>query len=355
MKKYIALEDMGQANCVSVLKVIQTHGGISRKQISDLTGLSWGGMTKIVNKLLEHGYIVEEKSGTPGGYGRTPGLLSLNCKKHFAAGADINKTGLSASVTDLLGGIRRQYFAENIFQDKEGLLRNIVRFFEQIFRDFPDGEIEAVGIAMQGGIDAEHGISVGFPGCKDWADVPVARILKEKFCTEIYLEHDPDCMLFYELEHVDASHVILLRIDQSIGMAAALNGEILRGKGILEVAHCTVVPGGKTCRCGRPGCLEAYIAPCMKDGKIQEKALGEMIAPLAAAIYNLTCIFNADTVILAGELMRYSSLFEERLRLEIQELQGEKKTEIRFTDDAGAAVTGAALIAASRAVGRIKL
>lgn len=355
LKKYIALEDMSQANCASVLRVIQAHGGISRKQISDMTGLSWGGMTKIVNKLFEHGYIVEEKNGAPGGFGRTPGLLSLNREKHFAAGADINKTGLSASVTDLLGGIRRQYFAENIFHNKEGLLSNISRFLEQIFRDFPDGEIEAVGIAMQGGIDAEQGISVSFPGCEDWADVPIVNILKEKFCTEIYLEHDLDCMLFYELKHVDASHVILLRIDQSIGMAAALNGTILRGKGILEVAHCTVVPGGKTCRCGRSGCLEAYIAPCMKDGKIQKKAVGEMIAPLAAAIHNLTCIFNADTVILAGELMKYSSMFEERLRLEIQRLQGEKKTEIKFTDDAGAAVTGAALIAASRAVGGIKL
>ena len=40
----------------------QSSGGISRKQISDITGLSWGGMTKIVNKLMEHEYIVEEKN-----------------------------------------------------------------------------------------------------------------------------------------------------------------------------------------------------------------------------------------------------------------------------------------------------
>ena len=355
LKKYMDLEDMSQANCASVLRVIQAHSGISRKQIADMTGLSWGGMTKIVNKLFEHEYIVEEKNGVPGGFGRTPGLLSLNREKHFAAGADINKTGLSASVTDLLGGIRRQYFAENIFGDKEGLLCNISHFFEKIFQDFPEGEIEAVGIAMQGGIDAKQGISVSFPGCRDWMDVPIVHILKEKFRTEIDLEHDPDCMLYCELEHVDANHVILLRLDRSIGMAAALNGTILRAKGILEVAHCTVVPGGKACRCGRSGCLEAYIAPCLKDGKIQKAAVGEMIAPLAAAIHNLICIFNADTVILAGELMRYSSLFEGRLRLEIQKLQGERKTEIIFTDGAGSAVTGAALIASSRAVERIKL
>lgn len=351
----MGLEDMSQANCSSVLRVIQAHGGISRKQISDRTGLSWGGMTKIVNKLFEHGYIVEEKSGAQGGSGRTPGLIRLNPEKHLAVGVDIHKTGLRASVTDLSGGIRRQYREENPFEDKEGLLRNITDFFETIFRDFPQGQIEAAGIAMQGSIDAEQGISVNFPGCRDWADVPIARILKERFGAEIYLEHDPDCMLFCELGHVDGKHVILLRIDQSIGMAAALDGTILRGRGILEVAHCTVVPGGKICRCGRCGCLEAYISPCIKDGKIQEKAVAEMIAPLAVTIYNLICLFHADTVILAGELMRHSSLFEAPLRLQIQKLQGDKKTEIRFMDDAGSAVTGAALIAASRAVDGIKL
>ena len=61
MKKYIGLEDMSKVNCSNVLNVIREAKEISRKEISEITGLSWGGMTKIVNKLFEKGYIEEEK------------------------------------------------------------------------------------------------------------------------------------------------------------------------------------------------------------------------------------------------------------------------------------------------------
>ena len=57
MKKYMDLEDMSKVNCSSVLNVIREAKEVSRKEISDITGLSWGGMTKIVNKLFEKGYI----------------------------------------------------------------------------------------------------------------------------------------------------------------------------------------------------------------------------------------------------------------------------------------------------------
>ena len=82
MKKYMGLEDMSKVNCSSVLNVIREAKEISRKEISDITGLSWGGMTKIVNKLFEKGYIEEEKSTTPTGAGRTPGVITI-CKDYI--------------------------------------------------------------------------------------------------------------------------------------------------------------------------------------------------------------------------------------------------------------------------------
>ncbi|HCT93022.1 MAG TPA: hypothetical protein DF613_16810 [Lachnospiraceae bacterium] len=355
MKKYIGLEDMSHVNCSSVLRVIQAHGEISRKQISEITGLSWGGMTKIVNKLFEKEYITEEKSEAPGGTGRTPGMLSIRKDRHLVAGVDINRIGLSAYVTDLSGSIKRQYSEENLFEGKEELLDNILRFFQNIFRDFDGHEIEAAGIAMQGGIHGENGVSVSFPGCEDWKDVPIIDMLREQFHTELYLEHDPDCMLCSELVSTGGDHVILFRIDQSIGMAVSLDGTILRGNGILEVAHTIVVPDGKPCRCGLSGCLEAYIEPCMQGGQINSKAVEEMIYPLAVTIHNMACVFHADTVILAGNLMKYASLFEKELLRELRKMQDGEKIQVRFRNDAKSAVSGAALIAARHAIDSIRL
>ena len=77
MKKYMDLEDMSKVNCSSVLNVIREAKEVSRKEISDITGLSWGGMTKIVNKLFEIGYIEEGKSAVSTGVGRTPGVITI--------------------------------------------------------------------------------------------------------------------------------------------------------------------------------------------------------------------------------------------------------------------------------------
>ena len=62
MKKFIDLDDMVNANSAYVLNLIYTSGGISRREISEKSGLSWGGTTKIVNRLLENGYVREEKA-----------------------------------------------------------------------------------------------------------------------------------------------------------------------------------------------------------------------------------------------------------------------------------------------------
>lgn len=354
MKKYIGLEDMSHVNCSSVLHVIRNHGEISRKQISELTGLSWGGMTKIVNKLFENEYIIEEKSSTFVGSGRIPNVIRINEKKHFVIGADINQTGLRAYVTDLSGNRKQEYFEENHCKNKNELLDRIIKLFEKIFQDFPENTIRMACIAMQGKIDAQKGISIRFPGCADWSNVPIADILKEKFGIHVCLEHDPDCMLFSELKN-KKENLLLFRLDQSVGMAVSIDGKILKGTGILEVAHNLVIPNGKPCGCGLSGCLEAYIKPCINDGKINEQAIAEMIYPLAVMIFNMTSVFHADAVILTGDLIRFHSLFDKKLIAEIQKLAGNKKIEIKFTADVKTAVKGAALIAAEQAIDTIRL
>ena len=105
MKNYIDQDDMISANSAYVLQTVRRHAGISRKEISALTGLSWGGMTKIVNRLLEYGYITEEKGEATPGVTRVPNLIKVNPDKNFVVGLDFNLAGFHAVVTDLTGRI----------------------------------------------------------------------------------------------------------------------------------------------------------------------------------------------------------------------------------------------------------
>ena len=94
-------------------------------------------------------------------------------------------------------------------------------------------------------MDYKNGISVKFPGISHWENVPVKSILEEKFGVSVYTEHDPDCLLYSFMEYETDENILLFRIDKSIGMAAAVGGRIIKGQGVLEIAHNTVIPNGK--------------------------------------------------------------------------------------------------------------
>lgn len=162
-------------------------------------------------------------------------------------------------------------------------------------------------------------------------------------------------MLFSELRHADRGNQILLRIDRSVGMAVSLQGNILHGRGLLEMAHSIVVPGGKPCECGLSGCLEAYVAPCIREEGPDTEAMKELVLPLALTIYNMAGLFHADRVVLTGDLVKYQEVFKEQLLSELKKLMADRVAEITFLNDTGLAVRGAALLAAERVIDGIKV
>lgn len=348
MKKYINIDDMVNVNCSNVLDIIQKNEPVSRKEITQLSGLSWGGMTKIVNKLLENGYITEEKAKSASASGRTPSVLQVNTEKNFVIGLDINKTGLNATVMDLAGKSLKSFSADVSAKARESFISEIIAFVSDIFTVFGANSIISIGVAMQGIVDCNQGISVRFPDIKDWNNVPIKEILENRFNVKAFIEHDPDCLLYPHLDYRKAENTILLRIDKSIGMAVAIGGKVLKGVGILEIAHNTVIPNGKKCTCGANGCLEAYVSPCIENGRTNSEAINDLIMPLCITIKSMTSVFNADKVILTGALMEHRNEFSEQIISCLKNLKC--AADVEFANISDYAIRGAALIAVNKTI-----
>ena len=348
MKKYLALDDMVNANCATVLDIIQKKGTVSRKEITEISELSWGGMTKIVNKLLEKSYIIETKSDKGTTSGRTPCVLSVNTAKNFIIGLDINLTGLNAVVINMAGTVLKQISAPAPPQKYDEFLSGIIDFISKIFNQFEENSILSIGIAMQGTVDHKNGISVKFPDIENWENVPLKYILEKTFKINVFVEHDPDCLLFPHLKYDKKENIVLLRLDKSIGMAVALYGKTVNGEGIFEIAHNIVIPDGKPCSCGQRGCLQAYISPCMDGNNVNENETKNLITPLAITIKNLSNILCSDHVILTGALMKQKHLFKQQLNCRLKELACHIPVE--FSEIEGCAERGAALIALNKSI-----
>lgn len=355
MKKYMGLEDMSKVNCSSVLNVIREAKEISRKEISDVTGLSWGGMTKIVNKLFEKGYIEEAKSSTSAGAGRIPGVITICKEQNVVVGLDINREGLEGCVINLAGEVLEEYSAPIKYATKEELLECILSFASSVVKENNKRKILGVGVAMQGMVDVDKGISIKFPGCPTWENVAIKDVLENHLHYPVYVEHDPNCMLYAAIYNHPEENCVLFRIDRSIGMAVTIGGSVLQGNGLLEVAHTIAVPGGRKCKCGKRGCVEAYLQACLENKELKDDALEEAAEVIAILMSNMSQVFNATKVILAGTLMDYKDSLEEKLLSEFAKYNQDKDIKVVMLEGSKKVVYGAAMIAVQEAIDEIEI
>lgn len=328
MKHTSDQESLRRANDSRALDTIR-KGKLTRRQLQKVISLSWGGVTNTVNRLMHAGYIIETPSESAHSSGRTPGILEINPSDNCVLGVDVNDTGLTGCIMNLSGDILAEYSAAADYSSPSRLMDALISFIGDILTEHTRLRMLAMGISMQGEVDPVEGVSLILPQCPGWENVPLKKILTEKFGLDAHVAHDPDCMLHaYMAEHA-GRNIVLMRLDKSAGLAVAIEGRILMGSGILEVAHMTVDPSGPACSCGARGCLDAYIAA-------NQRTPGALSAPLDTALRNISRLFRPDTIVLCGDLMRR----EIKINME----------NIVVISDARAAMRGAALIAIDEAI-----
>ena len=369
MKKYMNQMDMKKANAADIFALIRKSEKITRKEIEAKTGFSWGAVSTITSSLLEREYIREYKCESIKGAGRTPSYLVVNETAHYVLGVDINSSGFHAVLVNLKNEVISHHTYKASYSDKESLLAEIMKFISEALIGADGKHVIGIGVAMQGVVDAKNGISVSVPHCKDWKDVPLAYILSKEFEVPVFIEHDPDCILYAASHQQVYKNAILLRVDKGIGMSVLMDGKIFNRLGAFEIGHTVAVPNGMMCSCGKAGCLEAYasmrgmtnlageefecLAEKAKAGEDYAKNLFQQMAMhLALAICNVSQLLCIRHIVLCGEMWKYKELFFEEFLKNVEAMSSQRKLDFTFIDVDHAA-TGAALIAIENAMEHI--
>ena len=106
----------------------------------------------------------------------------------------------------------------------------------------------------------------------------LAQSISSRLEVPVFIENDANIRTMAEQWFGQAggvANVAVITLEQGLGLGLVINGELYRGRAGLaaELAHIQIEPGGRECRCGKHGCLEAYVSHYAVVGQAQEAGL----------------------------------------------------------------------------------
>lgn len=201
----------------------------------------------------------------------------------YAVGADVGGTNVRVGLIDETGRIlARKSEAVGEMRDPLPFLDRLSRLIREVAGSRFD-PLAGVGLGLPGICDTKAGVIHQLPHFPSWRDVPVLKILSEKFDCPVYFDNDANMAALGEMwlgAAKDLDFFVMLTLGTGIGGGIVLNRKLWRGEqGFAgEVGHMVIEVGGRPCTCGNKGCWEMYAS----SGAVPKGTTGQELALKAA-------------------------------------------------------------------------
>ncbi|MYL59345.1 ROK family protein [Virgibacillus halodenitrificans] len=339
-------EFLKKENQSLVLELILTNGPISRAEIAKQTKMSPTSASRIVGSLLESG-LIREVNLSNEGIGRKATYLMPDENSVISVGVELNQHTIHVGFMNFVGELIIQEKHDYTVTDPVETVQFISGKIQSLMQHqgFQKDQIAGVCIGLPGLIEKDKGL-VKLSAQFDWKNV----LLKEMFEKEtgLSVSIDNELKLKALAEYVvypspEEKHMAMIGLGAGVGSALVTDGEIYRGEGNFsgEIGHTVVDPYGMSCPCGNFGCLQTYIAEKFlldeasktkvvsslqelveeadKGEKWARNILDKAVTYAAITINNVVCVFNPDSVVLAGTLIEDHPRIREQILAKCEE------------------------------------
>ncbi|WP_353945599.1 ROK family transcriptional regulator [Streptomyces sp. HUAS MG91] len=331
------VRDLRRNNRATVLSKLYFEGPLSRQELGPLTGLSSGSISNVVSELVADG-LVEEAGSVDSDGGRPRTLLRVAPGSGHLAGVDVGETRVRVELFDLsLKELARvEAPLPDGRYDAEGVVRLIADGLTRVIAEAAaaPASLIGIGIGVPGIVDASgpegavvHGQTIG------WDAVPLESMLRaqDELLAALPLFVDNGAKTLGRAEMWfgagrGARNAVIALIGSGVGACVIADGVPYQGSSSSagEWGHTVLQVGGRECRCGARGCLEAYVgaeallerwreAGGSWSAPDEEGALAELLDDpsaagvldetaefLGAGIADLVNLFNPERIVVGG-------------------------------------------------------
>ncbi|MEW2146978.1 ROK family transcriptional regulator [Micromonospora vinacea] len=324
-------------NRSALLTKLFLDGPLTRQDLVRSTGLSQPAVSNVVADMIDEGLVAEAGAAESDG-GRPSMLLRIAPRFAFLIGVDVGETRVRVELFDfamtLLGSV--EYPLDPARTEPDLVAGYVLAGIDAVTGSagVAPGDVLGVGIGVSGVVEqgteaVVHAQALG------WDRVPLERLIGAGTDLPLHIDNGAKTLGQAEMwfgAGRGARHAVFALVGSGVGASVVTGGATYRGASSSagEWGHTTLVYGGRACRCGARGCLEAYVgAEAIIDryrearrgrpvpGEDEESQIAALVAAaetsatarrvlddtagyLGAGVANLINLFNPERVVLGG-------------------------------------------------------
>ena len=343
----ITASAMRDINRSAILEIIRRESPISRTMIARRLDVSLPTVMRIVDELIEEGFV-RAHSGSEWSGGRRRSLLEFNAESYVVLGVDMGGTKMYGAIADLGGKILEEVNISRHGTQGEESFATLVNLIDTLLASskLSGQRVRGIGVGAPGVTLHQEGI-VQWAFTLGWKDFPLKARLAERYSLPIIVDNDVNLAALGELwfgSGQNTQNMILVAIGTGIGAGIIIDGALYRGAneasgeignlipsrdflgknyqdfgalekvasgtGIAERAR--IVMKSMPDRDGADHLTAEDVFDAARTGQKWAWAIiDETVDYLAIAIANLTVSFDPDLIVLGGGVSRSADMLIE--------------------------------------------
>lgn len=264
-RQSLTIRSLRTQNRSAVLAHLITVGKATRAEIAAAAGLSSASATNIVADLMAEGLVAEAGLLASQG-GRPTSILEPAPDGAYFIGADVGERGVAVELFDLtMSRIDREFRGGSTEESPDAIGHDLSDAVEALRQRHSDRwpRVVGIGLALPGIVETdESGAQTLYAESLGWPPVPVRPLLTHDL--PLIAENGAKTQAkaeqwFGAARGVD--HAVVALLGRGVGLGVIADGEMYSGhaSSAAEWGHVPIDRSGPACRCGRRGCVEAFL------------------------------------------------------------------------------------------------